>query len=133
LAAKKRRKRKKEQRIRRRPVGLWRDESAVAWWGYGGTLRRARLSVLTGLRRLFMFLVMALLDRITLDPAVCHGKPCIRGLRYPVDMLLELMSSGMSSDAILADYEDIQPEDLQAVLLYAARLAKTRSIVALAS
>ena len=101
--------------------------------GYGGTWRRARLSVLTGLRRLFMFLVMALLDRITLDPAVCHGKPCIRGLRYPVDMLLELMSSGMSSDAILADYEDIQPEDLQAVLLYAARLAKTRSIVALAS
>jgi uncharacterized protein (DUF433 family) len=76
---------------------------------------------------------MALLDRITLDPAVCHGKPCIRGLRYPVEMLLELMSSGMSNEAILADYEDIQPEDLQALLAYAARLAKTRSMVALAS
>jgi uncharacterized protein (DUF433 family) len=76
---------------------------------------------------------MALLDRITLDPAVCHGKPCIRGLRYPVEMLLELMSSGMSNEAILSDYEDIQPEDLQAVLAYAARLAKTRSMVALAS
>lgn len=77
--------------------------------------------------------IMLLLDRITVDPAVCHGKPCIRGLRYPVEMLLELMSSGMSSEAILADYEDLEPEDLQAALAYAARLAKTRSMVTLAS
>ena len=57
-----------------------------------------------------------LLSRITIDPAVCHGKPCIRGLRYPVETLLELLSSGMSHAEILADYEDLESEDLRAVL-----------------
>ena len=47
-----------------------------------------------------------LLSRITIDPEICHGKPCVRGLRYPVETLLELLSSGMTSDQILADYED---------------------------
>jgi uncharacterized protein (DUF433 family) len=42
--------------------------------------------------------------RITLDPAICHGQPAVRGLRYPVQMLLELLSSGMSVDEVLADY-----------------------------
>lgn len=76
---------------------------------------------------------MALLERITVDPEVCHGKPCIRGLRYPVETLLELMSSGMSAAEILADYPDLTPEDLQACLVYATRLAKTHSSVVLAS
>ena len=49
----------------------------------------------------------ALLTRITLDPAVRHGKPCIRGLRYPVEVLLDLLSSGMTHEQILADYEDL--------------------------
>ena len=49
-----------------------------------------------------------LLSRITIDPAVCHGKPCVRGLHYPVEMLLELLSSGMTIDEILADYEDLE-------------------------
>lgn len=44
-----------------------------------------------------------LLGRITIDPDICHGKPVIRGLRYPVETLLELLSSGMSNDDILAD------------------------------
>lgn len=57
-----------------------------------------------------------LISRITIDPAVCHGKPCVRGLRYPVETLLELLSSGMSTDEILADYEDLEREDLLAVL-----------------
>ena len=70
----------------------------------------------------------ALLSRITIDPAICHGKPCVRGLRYPVETLLELMSSGMTDDQILADYEDLQREDLRAVLAYAARLARTRRL-----
>jgi uncharacterized protein (DUF433 family) len=69
-----------------------------------------------------------LLSRITIDPAVCHGKPCVRGLRYPVEMLLELLSSGMSHDDILADYEDLEREDLLAVLAFAARLARTRRL-----
>ena len=69
-----------------------------------------------------------LLSRITIDPAVCHGKPCVRGLRYPVETLLELLSSGMTIDDILADYEDLEREDLLAVLAYAARLARTRRL-----
>jgi len=68
-----------------------------------------------------------LLSRITIDPAVCHGKPCVRGLRYPVETLLELLSSGMTIDEILTDYEDLEREDLLAVLAFAARLAQTRS------
>jgi uncharacterized protein (DUF433 family) len=59
-----------------------------------------------------------LLTRITLDPEICHGKPCIRGLRYPVEMILELLSSGMTFEEILEDYEDLEREDLQAVLQY---------------
>lgn len=70
----------------------------------------------------------ALLTRITIDPAVCHGKPCVRGLRYPVEMLLDLLSSGMTTDEILADYEDLEREDLMAALAFAAQLARTRRI-----
>src|SRR3982751_4407949 len=60
----------------------------------------------------------ALLSRITIDPAVCHGKPCVRGLRYPVETLLELLSSGMTIDEILADYDDLERDDLLAVLSF---------------
>ena len=70
----------------------------------------------------------SLLNRITIDPSICHGKPCIRGLRYPVVVMLELLSSGMTIDEILADYEDLEREDLLAVLAYAARLSRTRRI-----
>lgn len=72
----------------------------------------------------------ALLARITIDPTVCHGKPCVRGLRYPVETLLELLSSGMSVDEILADYQDLERDDLLAALAYGARLARTRRIQA---
>jgi uncharacterized protein (DUF433 family) len=57
-----------------------------------------------------------LLDRITIDPTIAHGKPVIRGLRYPVEMLLELLSSGMTIDEILADYSDLERDDLLAAL-----------------
>ena len=56
------------------------------------------------------------LSRITVDPAICHGKTCVRWLRYPVEMLLDLLSSGMTHDEILADYEDLERDDLLAVL-----------------
>ncbi len=68
------------------------------------------------------------LDRITIDPAICHGKPCIRGLRYPVEVLLELLSAGMTIDDILADYEDLEREDILAVLAFAARLAQVKRL-----
>jgi uncharacterized protein (DUF433 family) len=64
----------------------------------------------------------SLLTRITVDPAICHGKPCVRGRRYPVEVLLELLSSGMTFEEVLADYEDLEREDLLAVLAYAAGL-----------
>ncbi len=61
-----------------------------------------------------------LLNRITIQPDKCHGKPCIRGLRYPVEMLLELLSSGMTFDEVLIDYEDLERDDLLATLEFAA-------------
>jgi uncharacterized protein (DUF433 family) len=70
-----------------------------------------------------------LLARITIDPSICHGKPCIRGLRYPVEMLLELLSSGMKPDEILADYEDLEGDDLLAALAFATRLTQTRRLL----
>ena len=70
----------------------------------------------------------ALLSRISIDPAICHGKPCVRGLRYPVELLLELMGSGMTTDEILADYEDLERDDLLAALAFAARLTHTRRL-----
>lgn len=72
-----------------------------------------------------------LLSRITLDPEVCHGKPCIRGLRYPVEQVLELLSTGASFDEMLEDYEDLEKEDLQAALVYAARLSRVKRFIRL--
>lgn len=69
-----------------------------------------------------------LLTRSTIDPAVCHGKPCVRGLRYPVETLLELLSAGMTIDEILADYEELERDDLLAVLAFAVRLVRTRRL-----
>jgi len=70
------------------------------------------------------------LERITINPDICHGKPCIRGLRYPVDTILELLSAGMSHEEILADYEDLEQEDLLAVLAFAARLSQVKRVYA---
>ena len=70
--------------------------------------------------------VMNLLSRITADPAVCHGKPVARGLRYPVELLLELMESGMTHTEILADYEDLEEDDLRAALAYARHLVQVK-------
>ncbi len=69
-----------------------------------------------------------LLARITLDPDICHGKPVIRNLRYPVETLLELLSSGMTTDDILADYEDLEREDILAALAYATRLSQIKRV-----
>jgi len=53
---------------------------------------------------------------ITINPDICHGKPCLRGLRYPVKSVLEWLASGMTVDDILADCEDLKREDILAVL-----------------
>jgi uncharacterized protein (DUF433 family) len=70
------------------------------------------------------------MNRITLDPEICHGKPCIRGLRYPVEMILDLLSAGMTIEDILADYEDLEREDILAVLEFAARLSQVKRMQA---
>ena len=67
-------------------------------------------------------------SRITINPAICHGKPCVRGLRYPVETVLEWLASGMTVEEILADYEDLEREDILAVLAYAARLAHVKRL-----
>jgi uncharacterized protein (DUF433 family) len=75
----------------------------------------------------------SLLQRITLDLNICHGKPCIRGLRYPVEFILELLSSGMSIEEILADYDDLERDDILAVLLFATRLTQVKTIYKIAA
>ena len=60
------------------------------------------------------------LSRITINPLLCHGKPCVRGLRYPVEVLLDLLAGGMTRVEILDDHPDLEAEDLMAVLAYAA-------------
>lgn len=72
-------------------------------------------------------------SRITIDPAVCHGKPCIRGLRYPVENVLEWLASGMSVEDILGDYADLERDDILAALDFAARLTHTKRIDLLAA
>jgi len=71
--------------------------------------------------------------RITIDPEICHGKPCIRGLRYPVEMVLELLSSGMTIEDLLADYSDLEREDILAALAFAARLSQVKRISVIAA
>lgn len=72
-------------------------------------------------------------DRVTINPAICHGKPCIRGLRYPVENILEWLAGGMSIDQILADYEDLEREDILAALSFAARLTHVKRLGRLAA
>ncbi len=69
-----------------------------------------------------------LLKRIMIDPDICFGKPTIRHMRYPVEMLLDLLSAGMTTDEILADYPDLEAKDIQASLFFATKLVKVNSI-----
>ena len=61
-----------------------------------------------------------LINRITIDPAICHGKATIRGMRYPVETMLDLMASGMTIDELMGDYPDLVKEDFLACIEYAA-------------
>jgi len=73
------------------------------------------------------------LSRITIDQDICHGKPTIRGLRYPVENMLELLASGMTMDELLEDYPDLEKEDFLACLSYASKLVTVKSIHRIAS
>lgn len=63
-----------------------------------------------------------LLNRITINPLICHGKPTIRNKRYTVDLILDLLSAGMTAEEILEDYPALQMEDISACLVYAGKL-----------
>ena len=68
-----------------------------------------------------------------MDSNICHGKPCIRGLRYPVENILEWLSADMSVEEILADYEDLEREDIMAALAFASDIIKIKRIAQLAA
>jgi len=76
-------------------------------------------------------MAMSRLQRITSDPDVCHGQPTVRGLRYPVQMLLELLGSGMTFEEVLDDHPDLEHEDLLAVLEFAALTVGDQRVVPL--
>ena len=67
-------------------------------------------------------------DRITIDPSVCTGKPCIRGLRFPVSRLLGLLASGENKESILKAYPYLEPEDIDQALAYAAFLSEEGTV-----
>jgi uncharacterized protein (DUF433 family) len=71
------------------------------------------------------------LSRITIDPAVMHGKPSIRNMRFTVTQMLELLAGGMSFDEILEDYPYLEREDIIACLYYAVKLSESRQILAI--
>lgn len=76
---------------------------------------------------------MTRLERITSNPEICHGQPTIRGMRYTVESLLELLASGMTNEQILADYEDLTNDDILAALEFAALSASGGRVIPLAS
>jgi len=65
--------------------------------------------------------MVKLADRITVDPEQCGGRPCIRGMRIRVTDILDMLAAGASTAEILADYPDLEPEDIEASLKYASR------------
>lgn len=69
-----------------------------------------------------------LLARITIDPAVCHGKPCIRGHRIWVGLVLGMLEGGMREEEILAEYPSLESADIRACLAYASELTRVRFV-----
>jgi len=69
-----------------------------------------------------------LLERISIDPAVCHGKPCIRGHRIWVTLILDFLASGTSIEELLAEYPGLQKEDILACIAYGAEMSRQRFV-----
>jgi uncharacterized protein (DUF433 family) len=70
-----------------------------------------------------------LLDRIVTDPTICHGKPCIRGHRIWVSLIVDLLADGMTNEEILAQYPGLEVDDIRACIAYAAEMTRERVIV----
>jgi len=71
---------------------------------------------------------MRYFDRITTDPEICHGKPCIRGMRWPVEAILDMLSAEMSIDDIIHDHPELEREDILVSLQYARLLASGETL-----
>ena len=69
-----------------------------------------------------------LLSRITVDPELCHGKPCIRGLRYPVESILEYLAGGDSVEQVLAEFPDLERDDILACLEFSRKMLAAKSV-----
>ena len=69
-----------------------------------------------------------LLSRITINPKVCFGKPCIRGHRTWVSLILDCLASGMTTEEVLREYPDLTPEDILACIAYGAEMARERYV-----
>jgi len=69
-----------------------------------------------------------LLSRITVDPELCHGKPCIRGLRYPVESILEYLAGGDTVEQVLAEFPDLERDDILACLEFSRRMLAAKSV-----
>lgn len=74
-----------------------------------------------------VWIMQSLLTRITINPEVCHGKPVVRNLRYPVESLLEYLAAGDTFDDLLREFPDLEREDLLACLEFAARSLQVKS------
>ena len=68
------------------------------------------------------------LDRITIDPEICHGKPCIRGMRWPVEVIIDILGSGMTTEESLEDHKELEKEDILASLNFAKLYISGHSI-----
>ena len=75
---------------------------------------------------------MNLLERISVDPLICHGKACIKGTRIMVSVILDNLAAGISQDEILKSYPSLKPEDIQAAIAYAAELTRERLVPVMA-
>ena len=69
-----------------------------------------------------------LINRITINPETCNGKPTIRNTRYTVDLILDLLSAGMSDIEIIDDYPALEIDDIKACLAFASQLSKVKTI-----
>jgi len=77
-------------------------------------------------------IIMNYLERITINPDICHGKPCIRGMWWPVEVILNLLGSDMTKDEIIADHLELEKEDLDSSINFAKMLLTGKSIQELA-
>jgi uncharacterized protein (DUF433 family) len=71
---------------------------------------------------------ITMFERITIDPKVYHGEPCIRGMRIPVHLVVSLVAAGMTVQEIIAEYPDLKREDIKAALEYAAYVTREQVI-----